>query len=138
MLPQHKMILLLQYLAIIEFAKWRRRQCKQMAFTRKNIIFNPNSKQHLRFRLEFCYLALGMYDTPNSSGNTSIQTMYIVLRQRVHISCTTRFNSSAFSISDMHRCTRIFIVFLTFLIMLRDGLWAGHGKVPIPFICPDT
>lgn len=71
MLPQHKMILLLQYLAIIEFAKWRRRQCKQMAFTRrKNIIFNPNSKQHLRFRLKFCYLTLGMYDTPNSFGHT--------------------------------------------------------------------
>ena len=31
----------------------------------------------------------------------------------------------------MRRCTRIFIVFQTFSIILRSGLWAGHGKVPM-------
>ena len=51
-----------------EFAKWRRCRCKQMAFTRKNILFNTNSRQHLPFLLVFCYLASGTYDTPNLLG----------------------------------------------------------------------
>ena len=115
-----------------EFAKWRRRRCKQMAFNRKNIIFNANSKHHLPFLLVFCYLASGTYDTPNSFGNTCIQALYVVLRQSSPNFLLNAFQTIGIFNLRYRCCTRFFFIVLqTISIMLRSGLWAGHGKVPM-------
>ena len=89
--------------------------------------FYTNSKQTLPFRLVFCYLASGTYDTPNSFGNNGIQTQYVVLMQ----SSPTLLHNALQNIGVFNLDLRFyFIVFITFSIILRSGLWAGHGKVP--------
>ena len=105
-----------------------------MAFTRKNIIFNTNSKRHSPFRLQFCYLAPGTYDNPNFLGNTGIQTQYVVLMQS-----SQNFLHSALQIIGVfnlrYASFHAFFKnsFRTFSIMLRSALWAGHGKLPKEF-----
>ena len=128
---------------MIEFAKWWCLPCEQMVFTPKNIIFNTNSKRHLAFRLLFCYLAPGTYDTPNFfreywhtdsvCSADAEQSKFLAQRASSH----RRFQSQICVVLCIFK-----IVFRTFSIKLRSVLWAGHGKIPkesffsFPFICP--